>query len=46
MYQALVSGYFATQQVPKMLEAGEKEVEMIPKDAPVLAVWRRPWLHL
>jgi tetratricopeptide (TPR) repeat protein len=38
MYQALVSGYFATQQVPKMLEAGEKEVEMNPNDAPVLAV--------
>src|SRR5580765_2985782 len=30
MYQALVSGYFATQQVPKMLEAGEKEVELNP----------------
>jgi tetratricopeptide (TPR) repeat protein len=38
MYQAQVSGYFATQQVPKMLEAGEKEVEMNPNDAPVLAV--------
>jgi tetratricopeptide (TPR) repeat protein len=38
MYQALVSGYFVTQQVPKMLEAGEKEVEMNPNDAPVLAV--------
>jgi len=38
MYQALVSGYFATQQVPKMLDAGEKEVEMNPNDAPVLAV--------
>jgi tetratricopeptide (TPR) repeat protein len=38
MYQTLVSGYFATQQVPKMLEAGEKEVEMNPNDAPVLAV--------
>jgi len=38
MYQALVSGYFATQQVPKMLEAGEKEIEMNPNDAPVLAV--------
>jgi len=38
MYQALVSGYFATQQVPKMLEAGEKEVELNPNDAPVLAV--------
>jgi len=38
MYQALVSGYFATQQVPKMLEVGEKEVELNPNDAPVLAV--------
>lgn len=38
MYQSLVSGYFATQQVPKMLEAGEKEVELNPNDAPVLAV--------
>ena len=38
MYQSLVSGYFATQQVPKMLEAGEKEIEINPNDAPVLAV--------
>ena len=38
MYQILVSGYFATQQVPKMLDAGEKEIEMNPNDAPVLAV--------
>ena len=38
MYQVLVSGYFSTQQVPKMLEAGEKEVEINPNDAPVLAV--------
>jgi tetratricopeptide (TPR) repeat protein len=38
MYQALVSGYFATQQVPKMLDAGEKEIEINPNDAPVLAV--------
>jgi tetratricopeptide (TPR) repeat protein len=38
MYQALVSGYFATQQVPKMLEAAEKEIEINPNDAPVLAV--------
>jgi tetratricopeptide (TPR) repeat protein len=34
----LVSGYFATQQVPKLLDAGEKEIEMNPNDAPVLAV--------
>jgi tetratricopeptide (TPR) repeat protein len=38
MYQALVSGYFATQQVPKMLDAGEKEIELNPNDAPILAV--------
>jgi tetratricopeptide (TPR) repeat protein len=38
MYQILVSGYFATQQVPKMLDAGEKEIEINPNDAPVLAV--------
>ncbi len=38
MYQAQVNGYFQTQQVPKMLEAGEKEVEINPNDAPVLAV--------
>jgi tetratricopeptide (TPR) repeat protein len=38
MYQALVSGYFVTQQVPKMLDAGEKEIEINPNDAPVLAV--------
>src|SRR5260370_22979984 len=38
MYQSLVSAYFATQQVPKMLEAGEKEVALNHTDAPVLAV--------
>ena len=38
MYKMLVSGYFATQQVPKLLDAGEKEIEMNPNDAPVLAV--------
>lgn len=38
MYQMLVSEYFKTQQVPKMLDAGEKEIEMNPNDAPVLAV--------
>lgn len=38
MYQVLVQGYFATQQVPKMLDAGEKEIEINPSDAPVLAV--------
>jgi tetratricopeptide (TPR) repeat protein len=38
MYQALVSGYFATQQVPKLLDVGDKEIQMNPNDAPVLAV--------
>lgn len=38
MYQALVSGYFATQQVPKLLDAGDKEIALNPNDAPVLAV--------
>ena len=37
-YQNLVSGYFATQQIPQMLDAGEKEIELNPNDAPVLAV--------
>ena len=38
IYQVLVSGYFATQQVPKLLDAGEKEIELNPNDAPILAV--------
>ena len=38
IYQILVSGYFATQQVPKLLDAGEKEIELNPNDAPILAV--------
>jgi tetratricopeptide (TPR) repeat protein len=38
MYQALVSGYFAQQKVPEMLDAGEKEIAINPNDAPVLAV--------
>ena len=38
MYQALVSAYFATQQVPKMLDAGEKDLELNPNDASILAV--------
>lgn len=37
-YQNLVSGYYATQQIPKMLDAGEKEIQLNPNDAPVLAV--------
>jgi tetratricopeptide (TPR) repeat protein len=38
VYQGLVSGYFATQQVPKLLEVGDKEIALNPNDAPVLAV--------
>ena len=38
MYQNLVSGYFATQQIPKLLDVGDKEIEINPNDAPVLAV--------
>jgi tetratricopeptide (TPR) repeat protein len=38
VYQGLVSGYFATNQVPKLLEAGDKELALNPNDAPVLAV--------
>src|ERR1700737_3958545 len=38
IYQALVFGYFQTQQVPKMLDAGEKEIEINPNDAQVLAL--------
>jgi tetratricopeptide (TPR) repeat protein len=38
VYQGLVSGYFATQQVPQLLDAGEKEIALNPNDAPVLAV--------
>jgi tetratricopeptide (TPR) repeat protein len=38
IYQSLVSAYFSTQQVPKLLDVGEKEIQMNPNDAPVLAV--------
>jgi tetratricopeptide (TPR) repeat protein len=38
VYQGLVSGYFATNQVPKLLDAGDKEIALNPNDAPVLAV--------
>jgi tetratricopeptide (TPR) repeat protein len=38
MYQTLVSEYFATQQVPKLLDAADKEVELNPNDAPIMAV--------
>src|SRR5260370_6186630 len=36
MYQTLVSGYLAKQEVPKMLDAGEKEITLNPNDTPVL----------
>jgi tetratricopeptide (TPR) repeat protein len=38
VYQVLVSGYFATNNAPKVIEAGEKEIELAPNDTPVLAV--------
>jgi tetratricopeptide (TPR) repeat protein len=38
VYQGLVSGYFATNQVPKLLDAGDKELAINPNDAPILAV--------
>ncbi len=38
MYQTLVSGYLAKQEVPKMLEAGEKEIALNPNDTPVLGL--------
>jgi tetratricopeptide (TPR) repeat protein len=38
MYQVLVSEYFATQQVAKLLDVGDKEIALNPNDAPVLAV--------
>jgi tetratricopeptide (TPR) repeat protein len=38
VYQGLVQGYFVTQQVPKLLDAGDKELELNPNDSPVLAV--------
>lgn len=38
VYQTLVSGYFATQQVPKLLDAADKDIALNPADAPVMAV--------
>jgi tetratricopeptide (TPR) repeat protein len=38
MYQTLVSEYFATQQVPKLLDAADHEVQLNPNDAPIMAV--------
>jgi tetratricopeptide (TPR) repeat protein len=38
MYQALVSGYLMKQEVPKMLDAGEKEIALNPNDTPILGL--------
>jgi tetratricopeptide (TPR) repeat protein len=38
MYQNLVSGYLAKQEVPKMLDAGEKEIALNPNDTPILGL--------
>lgn len=38
MYQTLVSGYLAKQEVPKMLDAGEKEIALNPNDTPILGL--------
>jgi tetratricopeptide (TPR) repeat protein len=38
MYQTLISGYLAKQEVPKMLDAGEKEIALNPNDTPVLGL--------
>lgn len=38
VYQNLISIYFSTQQVQKMLDIGEKEIELNPNDAAVLAL--------
>src|SRR5262249_43841985 len=38
MYQTLVSGYLAKQEVPKMIEAGEKEIALNPNDTPILGL--------
>jgi tetratricopeptide (TPR) repeat protein len=38
MYQTLVSGYLAKQDVPKMIDAGEKEIALNPNDTPILGL--------
>jgi tetratricopeptide (TPR) repeat protein len=38
MYQTLVSGYLSKQEVPKMIEAGEKEIALNPNDTPILGL--------
>jgi len=38
VYQNLISIYFATQQIQKMLDVGEKEIQLNPNDAGVLAL--------
>ncbi|MGC1907517.1 MAG: hypothetical protein WA715_27075 [Candidatus Acidiferrum sp.] len=38
MYQTLVSGYLAKQEVPKMIDAGEKAIALNPNDTPILGL--------
>lgn len=38
VYQNLISIYFSTQQIQKMLDVGEKEIALNPNDAGVLAL--------
>jgi tetratricopeptide (TPR) repeat protein len=38
MYQTLVQGYLAKQEVPKMIDAGEKEIALNPNDTPILGL--------
>src|ERR1700722_5368074 len=38
MYQTLVSGYLAKQEVPKMIDVGEKEIALNPNDTPILGL--------
>ena len=38
MYQTLVSGYLTKQEVPKMIDAGEKEIALNPNDTPILGL--------
>jgi tetratricopeptide (TPR) repeat protein len=38
MYQTLVSGYLSKQEVPKMIDAGEKEIALNPNDTPILGL--------
>jgi tetratricopeptide (TPR) repeat protein len=38
VYQALVSVYFSTNQSQKLIDVGQKEIELTPNDTPVLAI--------